>query len=47
MTRAEFGDSGLSLSKDNEVMVDAAGNTMTVVRVLGPYAAHVIVASPL
>jgi hypothetical protein len=38
---------GRSLSKEDEVVVEATGNAMAVVRVLSPYAARVIVANPL
>ena len=34
-------------SKEDEVVVEATGNAMAVVRVLGPYVARVIVANPL
>jgi len=35
------------LSKEDEVVVEATGNAMAVVRVLSPYVARVIVANPL
>jgi transposase len=47
MTRAGLEGFGRSLSKDDEVVVEATGNAMAVVRVLGPYVARVIVANPL
>jgi transposase len=47
MTR--FGLEGFArrLTKDDEVVVEATGNAMAVVRVLSPYVARVIVANPL
>jgi transposase len=47
MTRAGLEGFGRGLSKEDEVVVEATGNAMAVVRVLGPYVARVIVANPL
>jgi transposase len=47
MTRSGLEGFGRSLTKDDEVVVEATGNAMAVVRVLGPYVARVIVANPL
>ena len=47
MTRSGLEGSGRSLSKQDEVVVEATGNAMAVVRVLGPYGARVIMANPL
>src|SRR4029453_3167821 len=47
MTRAGLEGFGRGLSKDDEVVVEATGNAMAVVRVLSPYVARVIVANPL
>lgn len=47
MTRSGLEGFGRSLSKEDEVVVEATGNAMAVVRVLGPYVARVIVANPL
>ena len=47
MTRSGLEGFGRSLSKQDEVVVEATGNAMAVVRVLGPYVARVIVANPL
>ena len=38
---------GRTLSKEDEVVIEATGHAMAVVRVLGPYVARVIVANPL
>ena len=46
-TRSGLEGFGRSLSKDDEVVVEATGNAMGVVRVLGPHVARVIVANPL
>jgi len=46
MTRAGLEGFGRTLSKADEVVVEATGNSMTVVRVLEPYVARVIVANP-
>jgi transposase len=47
MTRSGLEGFGRGLSKEDEVVVEATGNAMAVVRVLGPYVARVIVANPL
>ncbi|HXA22139.1 MAG TPA: IS110 family transposase, partial [Acetobacteraceae bacterium] len=47
MTRSGLEGFGRSLSKEDEVVVEATGNTMAVVRVLSRYVARVIVANPL
>src|ERR687883_686663 len=47
MTRSGIEGFGRTLGKDDEVVVEATGNAMAVVRVLGPYVARVIVANPL
>jgi len=47
MTRSGLEGFGRGLTKDDEVVVEATGNAMAVVRVLGPYVARVIVANPL
>jgi len=47
MTRSGLEGFGRGLAKDDEVVVEATGNAMAVVRVLGPYVARVIVANPL
>lgn len=47
MTRSGLEGFGRGLGKDDEVVVEATGNAMAVVRVLGPYVARVIVANPL
>jgi transposase len=47
MTRAGLEGFGRGLAKDDEVVVEATGNAMAVVRVLSPYVARVIVANPL
>src|SRR3954471_20250840 len=47
MTRSGLEGFGRTLSKEDEVVVEATGNAMAVVRVLGPYVARVIVANPL
>src|SRR5690349_13424590 len=47
MTRAGLEGFGRSLSKEDEVVIEATGNAMAVVRVLTPYVARVIVANPL
>ena len=47
MTRAGLEGFGRSLGKEDEVVVEATGNAMAVVRVLAPYVARVIVANPL
>ena len=47
MTRAGLEGFGQSLRPRDEVVVEATGNAMAVVRVLSPYVARVIVANPL
>ena len=47
MTRARLAALGRSLGKDDEVVIEATGNAMAVVRVLSPYVGRVIVANPL
>jgi transposase len=46
-TRAGLEGFGRSLSTTDEVVIEATGNAMAVVRVLSPYVARVIVANPL
>ena len=47
MTRAGLEGFGRSLGKDDEVVIEATGNGMAVVRVLSRYVERVIVANPL
>jgi transposase len=47
MTRSGLEGFGRGLTKNDEVVVEATGNAMALVRVLGPYVARVIVANPL
>ena len=47
MTRSGLEGFARGLTQDDEVVVEATGNAMAVVRVLGPYVARVIVANPL
>src|SRR3712207_8397847 len=47
MTRSGLEGFGRTLSKTDEVVVEATGNAMAVVRVLTPYVARVIMANPL
>jgi transposase len=47
MTRAGLEGFGRRLQKEDEVVIEATGNAMAVVRVLSPYVARVIVANPL
>jgi transposase len=47
MTRAGLEGFGRSVGKEDEVVIEATGNAMAVVRVLSPYVARVIVANPL
>src|SRR5919206_4697483 len=47
MTRCGLEGFGRTLGKDDEVVVEATGNAMAVVRVLGPYVGRVVVANPL
>src|SRR5438270_1819062 len=46
MTRSALENFGRSLTKEDEVVVEATGNAMAVVRMLTPYVARVIVANP-
>src|SRR3712207_4859211 len=47
MTRSVLEGFGRSLAKDDEVVVEATGKSMAVVRLLGLYVARVIVVNPL
>jgi transposase len=47
MTRAGLEGFGRGLTKNDEVVIEATGNAMAVVRVLRPYVARVIIANPL
>ena len=47
MTRSGLEGFGRTLGKEDEVVIEATGNAMAVVRVLGPYVARVIVANPM
>ena len=47
MTRSGLEGFGRSLGKEDEVVIEATGNAMAVVRTLSPYVARVIVANPL
>jgi transposase len=47
MTRAGLEGFGKLLTREDEVVVEANGNNMAVVRVLSPFVARVIVANPL
>jgi transposase len=47
MTRSGLEGFGRTLRADDEVVIEATGNAMAVVRVLGPHVARVIVANPL
>ncbi|MGG5891054.1 IS110 family transposase, partial [Falsiroseomonas sp. HC035] len=47
MTRSGLEGFGRSLTKADEVVVEATGNAMAVVRVLSPYVARVIMANPI
>lgn len=47
MTRAGLEGFGRGLGKEDEIVIEATGNAMAVVRVLSPYVARVIVANPL
>jgi transposase len=47
MTQAGLEAFGRSLGKEDEVVIEATGNAMAVVRVLSPYVRRVIVANPL
>jgi transposase len=46
MTRAGLEGFGRTLSKEDEVVIEATGNAMAVVRALEPHVARVIVANP-
>src|SRR5215475_6562594 len=47
MTRAGLESFGRGLGKEDEVVIEATGNAMAVVRALSPYVARVVVANPL
>src|SRR5947208_11560322 len=47
MTRSGLAGFGRTLAQTDEVVVEATGNAMAVVRVLSPYVARVIMANPL
>ncbi len=47
MTRSGLEGFGRSLTKDDEVVLEATGNAMAVVRLLSPYVARVVMANPL
>jgi transposase len=47
MTRTGLEGFGRSLGREDEVVIEATGNAMAVVRVLSPYVGRVIVANPL
>src|SRR5947209_16406604 len=47
MTRVGLEGFGRSLTREDEVVVEATGNALAVVRVLTPHVARVIVANPL
>ena len=47
MTRTGLEGFGKGLRGDDEVVVEATGNAMAVVRVLSPFVARVIIANPL
>jgi len=47
MTRAGLEGFGRTLNKEDEVVIEATGNAMAVVRALEPHVARVIVANPL
>jgi hypothetical protein len=47
MTRAGLEGFGRSLSRKDEIVIEATGNAMAVVRVLSSYVARVIIANPL
>jgi transposase len=47
MTRSGLEGFGRMLTSEDEVVIEATGNSMAVVRVLSPYVARVIVANPL
>ncbi|MER9927460.1 transposase [Mesorhizobium sp. M0048] len=47
MTRSGLEGFGRNLRRTDEVVVEATGNAMAVVRVLSPYVGRVIVANPM
>jgi transposase len=47
LTRSGLEGFGRALTREDEVVIEATGNAMAVVRVLSPYVARVIVANPL
>jgi transposase len=47
MTRSGLEAFGRSLTRNDEVVLEATGNAMAVVRVLSPHVARVIMANPL
>jgi transposase len=47
MTRSGLEGFGRSLEKDDEIVIEATGNAMSVVRVLSPFVARVVVANPM
>ena len=47
MTRVGLEAFGRSLGKEDEVVIEATGNAMAVVRALSPYVGRMIVANPL
>jgi hypothetical protein len=47
MTRAALEGFGKRLQASDEVVVEATGNAIAVVRVLSPFVARVIIANPL
>ena len=47
MTRTALEGFGRTLRKNDEVVIEATGNAMAVVRVLSPFVARVIIANPL
>jgi hypothetical protein len=47
MTRSGLESFDRSLGKEDEVVIEATGNAMAMVRMLSPYVARVIVANPL
>jgi transposase len=47
MTHSGLESFGRGLAKEDEIVIEATGNAMAVVRTLSPYVARVIVANPL
>ena len=47
MTRTALEGFGKSLKATDEIVVEATGNTMALVRVLSPFVARVVIANPL